>query len=821
LRRQAITDQMNERLVSLQQTVDRVDQAVFDHEQVAETRHQLSALVANLQGLDDFVRRRIDADAAFESVVARLPALAEGVRAIADDAIIAAQAATLPADAVVSSLDRSRLIAWSAAGMESITLMLTTPAVRSTSRLDRVTLELSALLDRMNAARTQLPQASQSKIGSLQDQIAVFALGKDSILNARRIQIQTKSATETALRLIQQSSAKFVLSVSAILSATQQDIAARSTYFNQTVAYFNLLTIGMSLLCFVAAVTIFFYVKRSVINRLSLLQEYMRAQVEGKPTTIATAGDDEISEMARATQFFVTRIAQARDAAMEASQHKSAFLANMSHELRTPLNAVIGLTELLCDNPARFGTEKALEPLRRVLRAGRHLLNLINDILDVSKIDAGKMDLTLETVAVQPLLEEVLDTARLLSQENKNEIFLECPPAIGSVHADNMRLRQILLNLLSNACKFTRGGTVHLTVKRTVEANRQWVDFAISDTGIGMTEEQMGRLFQEFTQADTTTTRQYGGTGLGLAISRRLCRMMNGDVTVISAPGTGSTFTVRLPAEAGVPMRETIAEATPATTEPTPREYGTVLVIDDDPTARELIMTHLVSNGFTVETAANGVDGLKRARMLRPAAITLDIMMPDLDGWAVLAALKTDPMLADIPVVIVSIVDEQRRGVALGAAGYLTKPINRERLVRLLARSHDPDASREVLVVEDDDEQRTLVRTILSGHGWVVREAANGSLALASLQTQLPDILLLDLMMPEMDGFEVVAALQAHPEWRKIPVVVVTALDLTREDRQRLNGGVEQVLSKNAFSPAELGTRVSTLLLEVSRQARR
>jgi signal transduction histidine kinase/DNA-binding response OmpR family regulator len=542
-----------------------------------------------------------------------------------------------------------------------------------------------------------------------------------------------------------------------------------------------------------------------------------------------TAAEAALAELGRAQQ----ELERARDEAMEASRTKSSFLANMSHELRTPLNAIIGLTELLCDNATRFGTEKALEPLRRVLRAGRHLLGLINDILDLSKIEAGKMDLTLERVAIQPVVEEVLGTARPLAEQNKNALTLECAPdcpeGIGSVHADNMRLRQVLLNLLSNACKFTKAGTVRLSVTRAEEAGQPWVDFAVSDTGIGMTEEQLGRLFQEFAQADASTTRQFGGTGLGLAISRRLCRLMGGDVTVTSEPGKGSIFTMRLPAQAAALMPpvaisvEISAETSATETGPAASRgsHGTVLVIDDDATARELIAEHLAANGFAVETAANGVDGLKKARAFKPVAITLDIMMPDIDGWTVLAALKGEPELADIPVVIVTIVDEQRRGIALGAAGYLTKPIDRERLVEILSRHRSADRPSEVLVVDDDEEQRQLVRAILGAQGWVVREAANGRLALDCLAAKLPDILLLDLMMPEMDGFEVVAALQANPAWRDIPVVVVTALDLTAADRRRLNGGVEQILSKNAFAPAELMARVGALLLEVKGRAGR
>jgi adenylate cyclase len=515
----------------------------------------------------------------------------------------------------------------------------------------------------------------------------------------------------------------------------------------------------------------------------------------------------------------VGHLETARDEAMEASRTKSSFLANMSHELRTPLNAIIGLTELLCDNAARFGTEKALEPLRRVLRAGRHLLSLINDILDLSKIEAGKMDLTLESVAIRPVVDEMLGTARPLAEQNENVIELDCSDGIGSVHADNMRLRQILLNLLSNACKFTKAGTVRLHVARASEAGREWVELAVSDSGIGMTEEQLSRLFQEFSQADASTTRQFGGTGLGLAISRRLCRLMGGDITVTSIPGEGSTFTVRLPAEAEtiLPVAENAPETT-AVTEDGAR--GTVLVIDDDPTARELIAAHLADSGFTVETAANGIDGLKKARALRPAAITLDIMMPDIDGWTVLAALKGDPVLADIPVVIVTIVDEQRRGIALGAAGYMTKPIDRDRLVDILSPYQRATEPSTVLIVEDDEEQRRLVRELLGACGWAVREAANGRLALDALEEGLPDILLLDLMMPEMDGFGVVAALQANPAWRDIPVVVVTALDLTAEDHRRLNGGVEQILSKSAYAPAELIKRVGALLGEAKRKTK-
>jgi signal transduction histidine kinase/CheY-like chemotaxis protein len=548
-------------------------------------------------------------------------------------------------------------------------------------------------------------------------------------------------------------------------------------------------------------------------RRLAVEIGGMNRQLEGTNSVLAA--------QTRQLADTVTELKVARDQAMEASRTKSSFLANMSHELRTPLNAIIGLTELMSENATRFGTEKAVEPLRRVLRAGRHLLNLINGILDLSKIEAGKLDLTLETVVVRPVVEEVMGIARPLAETNKNELVLDCPQDIGAVQADSMRLRQILLNLLSNACKFTKVGKVTLEVARAEAGGRAWIEFAVSDSGIGMTEEQVGRLFQEFMQADASTTREFGGTGLGLAITRKLSELMGGDIRVASAPGKGSTFTVRLPVDADAAIPEPTAPAAFRAGDAIPKGgRGVVLVIDDDQTARELMTAHLVEQGFTVETASSGIEGLKKARELRPLAITLDIMMPDIDGWTVIAAIKGDPDLADIPVIIITIVDEPRRGITLGAAGYLTKPIDRDRLLEVLAGFRVPGKPGTILMVEDDEGQRQRVRSILETQGWTVKEAANGRLALAALAGGLPDIVLLDLMMPEMDGFQVVAALQENPAWRYIPVVVVTALELTAEDRKRLNRGVEHIVSKNASTPADLMARIGALVKEIKSKAK-
>src|SRR5438552_3294290 len=351
-----------------------------------------------------------------------------------------------------------------------------------------------------------------------------------------------------------------------------------------------------------------------------------------------------------------------------ASQHKSQFVASMSHELRTPLNAIIGLTEMMVTNATRFGTEKAAEPLKRVHRAGQHLLGLINQVLDLSKIEAGKLELNPESVNLPPLIDEVIGTARQLAQQNKNQLVVEAQDNLGMLTTDPMRLRQILLNLLSNACKFTSQGEIKLKARR-IANGRNWVEFAVSDTGIGMTPEQQAKLFEEFTQADSSTARRYGGTGLGLAITRKLARMMGGDVTVTSEQGKGSVFAVRLPAGADAAAKT----ATNGGREPT---GDCVLVIDDDATARDLIADHLKAEGFSVKTAAGGLEGLKLAKELRPIAITLDVMMPDLDGWSVLAALRQDPELADIPVVVVTARDldaKDRERLNSGVQSVLVK----------------------------------------------------------------------------------------------------------------------------------------------------
>jgi GAF domain-containing protein/CheY-like chemotaxis protein/anti-sigma regulatory factor (Ser/Thr protein kinase) len=489
-----------------------------------------------------------------------------------------------------------------------------------------------------------------------------------------------------------------------------------------------------------------------------------------------------------------------------ADRHKSEFLANMSHELRTPLNAIIGYSEMLQEDAVDLGAEQLTEDLKKINAAGKHLLELINAVLDLSKIEAGRMELYLESFDVAGLVRDIVAVIQPLAAKNANRLEVQCPEAAGTMRADLTKVRQALFNLLSNACKFTDRGTVSLAVAREVVDGQDSMMFRVSDTGIGMSPEQLTRLFEAFSQADAATTRRYGGTGLGLALSRRLCRMMGGDVTVESVAGRGSTFTIRLPvlvAEATEPS----GAAEPAT--PDSAGIGTVLVIDDEPAVRDLMQRFLTREGFRVVAAHGGEEGLRRARELRPDAITLDVMMPGMDGWAVLSALKADTAVADIPVIMLTIVDDKNLGYALGASDYLTKPIDRERLVTVLER-HRRDLP--VLVVDDDAGLRQLLRRMLEPEGYAVVEAENGRVALERLHHISPSVILLDLMMPEMDGFEFVAEFRRHEAWRAIPVVVVTAKDLSQEDRERLNGHVQKILQKGTHGRDQLLAEVRELV---------
>jgi signal transduction histidine kinase/DNA-binding response OmpR family regulator len=515
-------------------------------------------------------------------------------------------------------------------------------------------------------------------------------------------------------------------------------------------------------------------------------------------------------------------VAKAKEASEIANRTKSLFLANMSHELRTPLNAIVGYSEMLQEEAAEHSLVSFGSDLGKINASGRHLLALINDILDLSKIEAGKMELYLESFDLNALIDEVASTIKPMVEGNFNTLHIERAEELGSMRADQVKVRQALFNLLSNAAKFTKEGTITLEATRQSMDDSEWIVFKITDTGIGLSRDKILRLFQDFTQADASTTRKFGGTGLGLALTRRFCQMMGGDVTVRSVPGEGSTFTIMLPADVtdakaelsgdSVKPGDYLNSGNNRGSDPDPEPSTCVLVIDDDSAQRDLMRRFLTKEGFRVRVAASGEEGLRLARHLLPIAITLDVMMPEMDGWAVLKAIKSDSALRDIPVIMLTMLDDLELGFALGAEDYVTKPVNRRRLSRIIKRYSCANPPCPILLVEDDSAVRNVMRKMLEKLGCTVTEAENGEKGLASIERERPSLVFLDLIMPVMDGFEFADRVRQHSEWKNIPIVVVTSHDLTGQERRRLNGNVEAVIQKSGSSKDELLKHVKDAL---------
>ena len=491
-------------------------------------------------------------------------------------------------------------------------------------------------------------------------------------------------------------------------------------------------------------------------------------------------------------------LAEARQASEAANLAKSRFLANMSHELRTPLNAIILYSELLQEEAEDRNVSEFVPDLEKIRRADRHLLSLINGVLDLAKIEAGKTELYQETVDVAETIQDVVATAMPLLEKNRNALEVQVAAEVGTMHADETKLRQILFNLLSNAGKFTSDGRIVLRVSRESTRDGERLVLRVRDTGIGMTPEQVAKLFQPFSQADQSVTRKYGGTGLGLAICAQFAELMGGSIAVASEADVGTEFTVSLPMGTAPP-----ASTAPALTDDVPVE-GYALVIDHELAARDALTHALTTQGIPTLAAADGADGLRLARTVRPGIIFLDAVMPQVDGWQVLTTLKADPALAEVPVVMMTISPADGLGYLLGAADYLVKPIDHERLLGLLRKFGSRRAHGSVLVIDDDDATRAAVEKLLVREGWGVVEAQDGWAGLERMATGSVAVVLLDLIMPGMDGFEFLAALRAHPEWRTVPVLVMTSKDLTREDRVRLSGSVETIIKKGAHTREEV-----------------
>jgi len=474
----------------------------------------------------------------------------------------------------------------------------------------------------------------------------------------------------------------------------------------------------------------------------------------------------------------------------EANRLKSQFLANMSHELRTPMNAIVGFSKIVYRKAQGLLPTRQLENLERINQSAEILMNLINDILDLSKIEAGKLELQPERFSIKELVEGGISTVSPLVKPGV-ELRAELSPELPALYTDLPRLRQILINLLSNAAKFTEKGSITIAAGPAAPG---YFTLSVADTGIGIPAQARDYIFEEFRQVDGSTTRKYGGTGLGLSISRKLARMLGGSIAVESEEGKGSVFTVTLPLQSGPEPAPAAASAVPAIDQ----GRRLIVAIDDDPNVLSLLTQELEEEGYQVLGFTRAAEGIERAKELCPYAITLDIMLPGMDGWEAIGRLKGDPATREIPLLVLSIVDNQELGYRLGADDYLVKPLDKQALFEALRRFEG--RGRQVLVADDDPAVVELVRQLLEEEGWQVNAAADGQQALDQIAGQHPDLLLLDLMMPVMDGFEVLRRLRGQPRTAALPVVVITAKELSAQEREELRLSAVRVIEKEGMA---------------------
>ncbi len=524
-------------------------------------------------------------------------------------------------------------------------------------------------------------------------------------------------------------------------------------------------------------------------------------------------------------QSMIKKAQGVAEEAKRAKEAQAAFLANMSHELRTPLNAIIGYSELVTEDAEILGYSEVVPDLEKIQLAGKHLVSLISDVLDMSKIQAGKVELEIDTFKADDLVNDVVVMLEPDIAASGNELIVEKEETLGTLRSDRTKIRQILSNLLNNAGKFTEEGTVHFSTSTYEHDRKTWFQFTVRDTGIGIPEEKIPRLFEAFTQEDESTTRKYGGTGLGLAICKNYCEVLGGRIEIESERGVGTTFVVHLPSgvahgsfsssrrDDSASVASPRASIQTAIADSAHRgENVALLVIDDEPSVHEMITRYLTHRSVVVHSAMSGDEGLQMARQLKPDAIVVDVLMSEMSGWDVLSKLKSDPTTSSIPVIVGSILDEESKAFSLGADEYLVKPIDRESLDIILNRYAYKGTPR-VLIVEDDDDLRHLLQRRIDRTHWDVDTAAHGGEAHQYLQEhRRPDLILLDLMMPEVDGFDLLQILHKNPEWQTIPIVILTAMELTNREKKLLDTHVRQILHKGSQSEHEFLDNLTELI---------
>lgn len=519
------------------------------------------------------------------------------------------------------------------------------------------------------------------------------------------------------------------------------------------------------------------------------------------------AQQEELEVQAEELRGQNVEIEQQRLTLEEANRMKSQFLSNMSHELRTPLNSVMALSRVLMMQAKAKLSPEEVGYLGIIERNGKNLLNLINDILDLSKIEAGRMDINPKSFSLRMTLENIIESITPIALEKQIEIHQNIPGKLSPLESDEIRVSQILQNLIGNAVKFTSAGSVSVSVLNEMEK----ISVRIADTGIGIAENDLPYIFDEFRQVDGSSSRRHEGTGLGLAIARKATRMLGGDITVTSVPERGSTFTLTLPViwKGAAPVYEPIVSSQPSDIK---QARKTILVVDDEPEMVSKISRYLYQEGYNTVIATSGSDALKLAALELPFAIMLDIIMPDMDGWEVLQGLKKNPKTKDIPVIIVSISEDRDTGVALGAVGYVTKPVSKKQLISEIQKIGKLE-TRTIMIVDDNHLERQEIGRIIEEEGLKQIVAEDGAACLELLKKQIPDVLVLDLMMPELDGFAVLERIRNNLETRDLPVIVVTAKDLTEEDRNKLTGNVFSVLEKSTKASATLLAEIKRILV--------